>query len=358
MEIDIKAICAALQAPPFKRDVNPVVLDQLNDQQRLQLLSDVVSELEGFEPNQGPDIHYESQTDTISRIKESLVKFNFDPERSLGINNIEEFVTRLVKGEQLLIFKTLEFLVLNDISAMKKRAYLANFLKPIDVPYEYQTDPEVKSIYAEYQELLKTFESTHKSISTSKTTNLNPEMTTEELRSELQKLDSEKSALQQRLRSQEARVKQAISHERESEKFIAAVKALKQEQTIAQQIQAQISKERHEVAMLEEQLGTGGLNAELQAAREMNDKSSGEILENLEADFQSLLFRKDRVNALINQKRSEMTNLENIARQQLFPRSEIANLEMAIEDEKKIVEELVREKNQRRINGRWGVKVN
>jgi intraflagellar transport protein 81 len=43
----------------------------------------------------------------------------------------------------------------------KKRAYLAKYLVPLDIPEEYAGDPEIKKLNEQYRELQAEFQVTH-----------------------------------------------------------------------------------------------------------------------------------------------------------------------------------------------------
>ena len=348
--MDLRHIVSGLQGDPFRRDVTSVTLDHLNEQQRLQLLSDIICEIEGTKPNEGPDIHYEQQEATIERITKSLNNFNFDPEQ-IGVVDKTEFFSRLVSGDPYLIFKTLEYLVCGNVDLLKKRAYLAKFLVKIDIPQEFVGERDVSDVFMKYEAMIERFAETHKESQDGKSAGeQNPEenMTTEELRGELAKLDSEKSGLQLRLKEVKYRVQQALQHERDADKFIGTVKRLRLEEQKTSSIREQIGRVRREVMQLEQQLGSGGLRAELQHARDANDKSAVQLLEMAEADLAGLLFRKDKIFSLIDQKRGEMTHLQTIAHQTLFPRSELDALQNQIEAEQNRINQLMEAKVKRR----------
>ena len=351
--MDLRHIVSGLQGDPFRRDVTSVTLDQLNDQQRLQLLSDIICEIEGCKPNEGPDIHYEDQQTTIERVTKSLNNFNFDPEQ-IGVTDKSEFFSRLVSGDPYLIFKTLEYLVCGNVALLKKRAYLAKYLVKIEVPGEFLGEKDVAEVFQKYEAMIGQFAEVHKESDDKKVINSDipniDNMTTEELRGELAKLDSEKSGLQLRLKEVKYRVQQSLQHERDADKFIGTVKRLRLEEQKTSQIREQISRVRREVMQLEQQLGSGGLRAELQHARDANDKSAVQLLEMVESDLAGLLFRKDKIFSLIDQKRGEMANLQTIAHQTLFPRSELDNLHNQIEAEQQVINQLMESKVKRRQN--------
>ena len=144
----------------------------------------------------------------------------------------------------------------------------------IDIPADFRGEREVVELYEKYESLVNTFQATHQNQTTASASvhslgglAAGPPASTEELRVELSKLDSEKSGLTARLTELKQRVSQALTQEREADKFTQAVKRLRSEQQMALQIRDQIGRVRHEVSALEQQLGSGGLKAELQHAR-------------------------------------------------------------------------------------------
>jgi intraflagellar transport protein 81 len=48
----------------------------------------------------------------------------------------------------------------------KKRAYLAKYLVPLDVPEEYAGDPEIKKLNEQYRELQAEFQVSHENFET------------------------------------------------------------------------------------------------------------------------------------------------------------------------------------------------
>jgi hypothetical protein len=52
--------------------------------------------------------------------------------------------------------------VLGRLPALKKRAYVARYLLPVEVPPEFQHDEAVSSLLAEYRALQGDFKNTHK----------------------------------------------------------------------------------------------------------------------------------------------------------------------------------------------------
>jgi len=347
MAVDLRRLVIGLQGEPFRRDVSSVTLDQLSDQQRLQLLSDVLAEYEGAAPNQGPDIHYETQAQTVERIMISLGKLKFDPSSIHGAD-ASEFSSRLVKGEQYLVFKTLEFLVCNNIEKLRQRAYLSKFMVKLEVPTEFRADPDVAQLYDQYLAHIKEFQAVHKESMSAKKgldessgSNLKDEMggndtqkDAETIREGLSNLTTEKKNLETRLSILRTKVQEALQHERESEKFTFAVKRLRTELLHSSQIRQQINRERGEVSQLDHQLQVGGLRTEFERSKENADKSGLQILENLENEWQMLNFNKEKVSNLISQKRAEIGHLQSIARQDNFPKSELYNLQDSLNSER------------------------
>lgn len=181
--VDLNKIVQFLQGEPFRREVSVSILDSLENQQRLQLLSDILAELSGCEPNQGPDIQEETQHITVARILTNLGHLGFNPNlhiesKEQGKSEIDstEFRIRLVNGEQYLIFKIIEFLIVNNnVENMKTKAYLAKYLVDLEIPNEILSDPDIQAKLAAFNHDKEVFKNEHKKLKelTDKTNEIN-----------------------------------------------------------------------------------------------------------------------------------------------------------------------------------------
>jgi intraflagellar transport protein 81 len=66
----------------------------------------------------------------------------------------------LINGDRKVIYPIYYYLLVN-LELHKKRAYLAKYLVPLDIPADYAGDPEIKKLNEQYRELQAEFQVTH-----------------------------------------------------------------------------------------------------------------------------------------------------------------------------------------------------
>ena len=75
----------------------------------------------------------------------------------------EATLTGLLRGDRNVIYPVLNY-VLAKFSALKKRAYVARYLLPLDIPNEFQHDEVIQELLEQYRELQIQFKDTHKAL--------------------------------------------------------------------------------------------------------------------------------------------------------------------------------------------------
>lgn len=76
---------------------------------------------------------------------------------------MDVFQTGIIDGEKKVLYPVLSF-ILTRFPQLKKRAYVAKFLLPIDVPLELSSDPTIIDLLVNYRNLQNNFKETHKSL--------------------------------------------------------------------------------------------------------------------------------------------------------------------------------------------------
>ena len=108
-------------------------------------------------------------------------------------NDIDGFTRGLLSGNRNAIYPILHY-ILPKLPVLKKRAYVAKYLVPIEVPAEFAHDEAVAEMLAQYRELQLEFKETHK-LSDKATGEAVAKITPSELRKEMTQLEDERSQL-------------------------------------------------------------------------------------------------------------------------------------------------------------------
>ncbi|CAB1319622.1 unnamed protein product [Coregonus sp. 'balchen'] len=156
MSEQLKFIVEYLNKDPFKKNFNLITFDSLEPMQLLQILNDVLAEID---PKQTIDIREEMPDQTAKRMFTLLGMLKYKPPGN--VSDPSSFRQGLVTGSKPVIHPILHWL-LQRITELKKRAYLARFLVKLEVPSEFLQDDVITDTYHQYEELVEGFKTYHK----------------------------------------------------------------------------------------------------------------------------------------------------------------------------------------------------
>ena len=208
-----------------------------------------------------------------------------DPEQ-LQMQLLEQLQMQLQQGDRELIYSMLHH-ILSKLPDLRKRAYLSRFLTKLKVPEEMfgDHDQEVTNKFSEYEQLLETFEETHKNTDRLKGTSMQPT----ELKREVNQLDEEKQQLTTKITKLRTRLKKLANFDELHEVTSRLRKEQEKEANLADRFQEQTKhiQEAEAVYSSRQKL----LRDVQQSA---SDSSSGEeILQRLEQDVRMTQERVD-----------------------------------------------------------------
>lgn len=107
----------------------------------------------------------------------------------------------MVQGNKNVIHPILEWLLAN-ISDLKKRSYLAQYLVKLEIPPEMLSDPEIGYLYEQYELNIEDFKDIHKKYEALKTSG----MSINELRTDISAMEKEKDIVQKKIEKLHQRV--------------------------------------------------------------------------------------------------------------------------------------------------------
>jgi intraflagellar transport protein 81 len=202
-----------LNRPPFSKDLSLVAFDELTSYDLLSLINDIFSHLD---KKNKVDLRDEPHEQMIARML-SFIKLMKFPIRG----SEEDFMNQLVMGNHGVVYPLLHHL-LDKRTSLEKRAYLAPFLVPIDVPAQYMVDNTVNNVYQSYRELQKEFSVVHKQYDQLRSTTMAPQ----ELQTEIKQLSDEREQLKDKINSMKSKTQDM----RGFEKIHAITSGLRKEQ--------------------------------------------------------------------------------------------------------------------------------
>jgi intraflagellar transport protein 81 len=140
-----------LNEPPFKENVSLVGLDEMNTFDLGDLVFKIFKYLDS-------DININAKQtqpqDIIFQVTEFLKILAYECDFN------QDWENGLLNGDRKIIYPIYYFLLKNHV-ALKKRAYLAKFLVPLDIPEEFAGDPELKKLNEQMKELQAEFQIAH-----------------------------------------------------------------------------------------------------------------------------------------------------------------------------------------------------
>uniref|UniRef100_A0A8C7K936 Intraflagellar transport protein 81 homolog n=1 Tax=Oncorhynchus kisutch TaxID=8019 RepID=A0A8C7K936_ONCKI len=198
MSEQLKFIVEHLNKDPFKKNFNLITFDSLEPMQLLQILNDVLAEID---PKQTIDIREEMPDQTAKRMFTLLGMLKYKPPGNMS--EPSSFRQGLVTGSKPVIHPILHWL-LQRVTELKKRAYLARFLVKLEVPAEFLQDDVITDTYHQYEELVEGFKTYHKECEQLKSSGFS----TAEIRKDIGAMEEEKDQLIKRVERLKKRVRQ------------------------------------------------------------------------------------------------------------------------------------------------------
>jgi intraflagellar transport protein 81 len=151
--MELKEIVYILNKPPFDENFTMVTFDELQGKPLVALLEKIAKEID---PK--PDYNLSEKTEENKALFSDLLAILSFPEATE-----EKFLDSCLAGEKQNVHRLL-FYLLKNLEEFKQRAYLGQFLAPLDVPAEFLMDEEMRQLDSEFQELQKVFQNEHKEL--------------------------------------------------------------------------------------------------------------------------------------------------------------------------------------------------
>uniref|UniRef100_A0A4W6G779 Intraflagellar transport protein 81 homolog n=1 Tax=Lates calcarifer TaxID=8187 RepID=A0A4W6G779_LATCA len=240
MSEQLKFIVEQLNKEPFKKNFNLITFDSLEPMQLLQILNDVLAEID---PKQALDIREEMPEQTVKRMCALLGMLKYRPPGNLS--DVSTFRQGLVTGSKPVVHPILHWL-LQRVTELKKRAYLARFLVKLEVPAEFLQDDIINDTYHQYEELVEGFKTYHKECEQLRTSGFS----TAEIRRDISAMEEEKDQLIKRVERLKKRVESVSNHQR----MLEQARQLRVEKEREESLTHQKQEQRNQLFQAEQRL--------------------------------------------------------------------------------------------------------
>ena len=181
-----------LNQPPFSKDLSLVAFDEISSYDLLILVNDIFKHLDKKHAVELRDEPQEAMTiRMLDFIK--VMKYNIP-------GSHDEFIHNVITGHRGTVYPLIHYF-LDKRPQLEKRAYLAPFLIPIEVPAQFMVDNTVSSVYKSYREMQKEFSVVHKQYDQTRGTSMAPK----ELQKEIKQLSDEREQLKDKIESMKSK---------------------------------------------------------------------------------------------------------------------------------------------------------
>ena len=180
----IQLIVHKLNGPPFNKDLQTMTdFDAKTSLELLDLISEIVVAIDP----EHEAIFKEATELRVQRIIGFLAIMKFHiPE-----GQMEDFESLMTNGDKE-ILQTIMHWCLAKFEHHKKRAYLAKYLMPVEVPADFLDDDLIVELSERVKELQADFKEVHKQADQARSSGAKPA----EIKAEINQLESEKTQLQ------------------------------------------------------------------------------------------------------------------------------------------------------------------
>ena len=248
----------------------------------------------------------------------------------------EVFRQGLVEGDKQVIYPVLEW-ILNNITELKQRAYLAKYLVKLEIPPEISADQDVAEIYEQYEDLIDQFKTVHKECDAIK----NSGYSTSELRKDIEEMEREKEIVQKRIE----RMQRKVEGMPNLDVMLEVAKKLRQEKERNREIKSQKQDQRNNINHSQQRIMR--LEQQLTDMRQAGIGTTPEVLlQKLEEEAKvNAYIVMEKLPRELEQKKHAVTSLEKVLNQPALTQGDLQELKKRITDANTEAKEISDKKN-------------
>ena len=248
----------------------------------------------------------------------------------------EVFRQGLVEGDKQVIYPVLEW-ILNNITELQQRAYLAKYLVKLEIPPEISADQDVAEIYEQYEDLIDQFKTVHKECDAIK----NSGYSTSELRKDIEEMEREKEIVQKRIE----RMQRKVEGMPNLDVMLEVAKKLRQEKERNREIKSQKQDQRNNINHSQQRIMR--LEQQLADMRQAGIGTTPEVLlQKLEEEVKvNAYIVNEKLPRELEQKKQAVASLEKVLNQPALTQNDLQELKRRIKDANTEAKEISDKKN-------------
>mmetsp|Transcript_1561 Transcript_1561/g.2462 ORF Transcript_1561/g.2462 Transcript_1561/m.2462 type:complete len:638 (+) Transcript_1561:2-1915(+) len=259
-----------------------------------------------------------------TRMLEFLMILNYK------FNNVDvmnpQFREPFLSGDRRVVYPLLHWLLSNQQS-LSKRAYLARFLRNVEVPEDNFADHQVVSLYQKYKELQEEFKTNHKKVDKLRKNAVDPQ----EIKRELQQLELERTQLRNKLQKLNTKVKHGNEYQDvDFGQVLAQTHALREQQEEEHRLMEQLDEQKRDLIRNQQRRHQAKMKLNQQQADMTNPKELMDALEKEVSKQRELL--ENRLPNQIQAQEGKLNELKGVMTSDPMTEDEVRQLEIDIRD--------------------------
>jgi len=183
----IAFIVERLNMSPFHKGFG--TMSEFDGKSSLELLEILCEVVSAADPDM-ENIHRDPTEERVKRIIQFLMVMKFN----VTDDQMDDFHMLLMNGDKDILHTVLHW-CLQRFDHLQKRAYLAKYLMPIEVPPEFQGEPLILDLLSRLKDMQADFKEVHKAVDQVRSTGARPT----ELKAEIAQLENERIQLQNKI---------------------------------------------------------------------------------------------------------------------------------------------------------------
>uniref|UniRef100_A0A8W7Q3E4 IFT81 calponin homology domain-containing protein n=1 Tax=Anopheles coluzzii TaxID=1518534 RepID=A0A8W7Q3E4_ANOCL len=311
----------------LETDYNLITFDSLSPESLLQVLVDV---FHAFGALDKLDVREADPEETNALVMEALRKVQYRPAED--IDDPGAFRRGMVRGEKRLIHPILWWMF-EHRERVKKAAYLARFLIPLDLPPEALAMPELGTLWAQYQETMNGFKEAHRAYEQS----VHEGTQTRELRNDISAIETEIENVKKRIERTQGRLDKVP----QQELLLEAANALRIEKERQKELLQQIDEQRQDLSRAS--LVHDRLQKELHNAKlSVQGATPRNLMDGLVEETQVLEFMvQQKLPQELQQRQSEVQTLQEVIDEPNITRADLQELQQRIDELTRDIQRMV-----------------